>query len=93
MVEGARVQGASRIIGIDINELRGETGKAFGMTDYINPRDSQKSISEMVKEMTGGIGVDYCFECCGVASLVNEVLDSTKVVWSVWSGLIPMHYQ
>ncbi|KAA8533447.1 hypothetical protein F0562_031119 [Nyssa sinensis] len=59
--------------------MKREKGEAFGMTDFINPRNSDKSISELVMELTGGIGVDYCFECSGVATLVNEVLASTKV--------------
>uniref|UniRef100_A0A5B7BYK4 Putative alcohol dehydrogenase 2 n=1 Tax=Davidia involucrata TaxID=16924 RepID=A0A5B7BYK4_DAVIN len=80
VIEGARVQGAARIIGIDINEKKREKGEAFGMTDFVNPRrNSEKSISELVKGLTGGIGVDYCFECSGVATLVTEVLESTKV--------------
>lgn len=50
------------------------------MTDFINPTNSDKSISDLVKEVTGGLGVDYCFECTGVAQLVNEALEATKVV-------------
>ena len=56
-------------------------GKAFGMTDFINSSESSnKSISELVNEMTGGLGVDYSFECTGVPSLINEALQATKVV-------------
>ncbi|KAA8533449.1 hypothetical protein F0562_031117 [Nyssa sinensis] len=79
VVEGARMQGASKIIGVDINEKKREKGKAFGMTDFINPSGSDKSNSELIKELTGGTGVDYCFECTGVAALVNEALEATKV--------------
>ncbi|XP_059625089.1 8-hydroxygeraniol oxidoreductase-like [Cornus florida] len=79
VVEGARNRGASKIIGIDINDKKREKGEAFGMTDFINPSDSDKPISELVKEFTGGTGVDYCFECTGVATLVNEALEATKV--------------
>ncbi|KAL3524546.1 hypothetical protein ACH5RR_017380 [Cinchona calisaya] len=79
-VEGARVHGAAQIIGIDINESKREKGEAFGMTHYINPRCSNdKSISEMVKDLTNGLGVDYSFECTGVPDLVNEALEATKV--------------
>ncbi|KAL0317848.1 UNVERIFIED_CONTAM: CYP enzymes assisting alcohol dehydrogenase [Sesamum angustifolium] len=80
VIEGARVHGASRIIGIDINQSKQAVGEAFGMTDFINPKlESDKSISEMVKLLTGGCGVDYSFECTGVAQLVNEALETTKV--------------
>ena len=80
MLQGARNQGAARIIGIDKNEKRREVGEAFGMTDFINPNESNKSISELVNELTGGQGVDYSFECTGIPSLVNEALQATKVV-------------
>jgi len=56
VIEGARIQGASKIIGIDKNERKKIKGKAFGMTDFINPDESGKSISELVKEVTGGMG-------------------------------------
>uniref|UniRef100_F6GV33 Enoyl reductase (ER) domain-containing protein n=1 Tax=Vitis vinifera TaxID=29760 RepID=F6GV33_VITVI len=79
VLQGARNQGAARIIGIDKNERRREVGEAFGMTDFINPNESNKSISELVNELTGGQGVDYSFECTGIPSLVNEALQATKV--------------
>ncbi|KAL6341712.1 hypothetical protein AAG906_032833 [Vitis piasezkii] len=79
VLEGARNQGAARIIGIDKNERKREMGKDFGMTDFINPSKSNKPISELVRELTGGEGVDYSFECSGIQSLINEVLQPTKV--------------
>lgn len=78
-IEGARTQGASKIIGVDLISGKGKKGLTFGMTDFINPKESGKSISELVKEATGGLGVDYCFECTGVPSLVTEAIESTKV--------------
>ncbi|KAL0312111.1 UNVERIFIED_CONTAM: 8-hydroxygeraniol oxidoreductase [Sesamum radiatum] len=78
-VKGAQMQGASKIIGIDINELKQEKAKVFGITDFINPKHSDKSVSELIKEATGGLGVDYCFECSGVPALVNEAIEGTKI--------------
>ena len=72
--------GATKIIGIDKNDMKREKGKAFGMTDFINPGDSDKSPSELVKELSGGVGVDYSFECTAVAPLLTESLEATKVV-------------
>ncbi|KAL2236917.1 alcohol dehydrogenase-like 1 isoform X2 [Sesamum indicum] len=77
--KGAQLQGASKIIGIDINELKKEKAKAFGITDFINPKLSDKSVSELIKEATGGLGVDYCFECSGVPALVNEAIEGSKM--------------
>ena len=80
-IEGARMQGAKKIIGIDKNEKKREKGQAFGMTDFINPDEYlNKTISELIKDITGGLGVDYCFECTGVGPLINEALLATKPV-------------
>ncbi|KAH7854876.1 hypothetical protein Vadar_018642 [Vaccinium darrowii] len=80
VIEGARTQGAARIIGVDINEKKRTKGEVFGMTDFINPsKDSNKRISELINELTGGLVVDYCFQCMGVASFLNEAIESTKV--------------
>ena len=87
-VAGARMQGAARIIGVDKNEMKREKGTAFGMTDFINPEKHQpehdqnhiKSISELIKDSTDGMGVDYCFECSGVTPFINEALGATKMV-------------
>ncbi|KAL7183354.1 hypothetical protein ACSBR2_025707 [Camellia fascicularis] len=79
VIAGAQTQGAGRIIGVDTNKKKREKGVAFGMTDFINPSEhSKKSISELVTELTGGLGVDYCFECTGVGALVNETVESIK---------------
>ncbi|KAL2329269.1 hypothetical protein Fmac_022696 [Flemingia macrophylla] len=78
-VSGAKMYGATRIIGIDTNEKKREKGEAFGMTDFINPSDSDKSASELVKELTDGMGVDYSIECTGVSTLLTESLEATKV--------------
>lgn len=74
------MQGASKIIGIDINELKHEKAKTFGITEFINPKFSDKSVSELIKEATGGLGVDYCFECTGVPAILNEAIEGSKVV-------------
>ncbi|XP_050225688.1 8-hydroxygeraniol oxidoreductase-like [Mercurialis annua] len=80
VVEGAKMQGASMIIGVDKNGKRREKGEVFGMTEFINPDEfDDKPISEVVKDLSGGVGVDYCFECTGAAPLINEALKATKM--------------
>lgn len=74
------MNGASRIIGIDINNLKKKKGEVFGMTEFINPKESDKPVSELIKETTGGLGVDYCYECTGVPELLNEAIEGSKVV-------------
>ncbi|XP_077234303.1 8-hydroxygeraniol oxidoreductase-like isoform X1 [Tasmannia lanceolata] len=77
-VSGAQAMGASKIICVDLNVKKKEKGKIFGMTDFINPREYDKPVSEVIKEMTGGHGVDYSFECTGVPAVLNDAIDSTK---------------
>ncbi|PWA91359.1 alcohol dehydrogenase 1 [Artemisia annua] len=80
VIKGAQLQGASKIIGVDVNQYKAAKGKVFGMTDFINPKDHpDKSVSELVKELTHGLGVDHCFECTGVPSLLNEALEASKI--------------
>ncbi|CAA6664998.1 unnamed protein product [Spirodela intermedia] len=78
VVEGARLRGASTIIGIDLNPEKLDIGKKLGLTDFINPKDiGDRPLSEVIVEMTDG-GVDYCFECIGLASLVSEAFASSR---------------
>ncbi|KAJ0682755.1 putative alcohol dehydrogenase [Helianthus annuus] len=81
------MQGATTIIGVDINEKKAAIGEAFGMTDFINPQNHpDKSVSDLVKDMTNGLGVEYSFECTGVTPLLNEALKASKIVYTVGSG-------
>ncbi|KAL7122084.1 hypothetical protein ACP275_01G023600 [Erythranthe tilingii] len=78
-VKGAQMLGASKIIGIDINEKKHDNAKVFGITEFINPKVSGKSVSELIKEVTGELGVEYCFEGADVPALLNEAIEGSKV--------------
>lgn len=81
VAEGARLRGASKIIGVDTNSQKFELGETFGVTDFINPSTcEEKSVSEVIKEMTDG-GADYCFECVGLASVMNDAVVSSRQGW------------
>eukprot|EP01018_Ginkgo_biloba_P035093 Gb_19604 [translate_table: standard] len=80
VAEGARIKGASRIIGVDVKPGKFELGKKFGVTDMVNPNDHEKPVHEVIREMTGG-GVDYSFECVGMASLMREAFESSRNGW------------
>ncbi|KAL9238112.1 hypothetical protein vseg_012583 [Gypsophila vaccaria] len=81
VAEGARICGASRIIGVDVNPSKFETGKKFGVTDFVNPLTiGTKSVSEIINEMTKG-GADYCFECVGMSSLVQQAFACCRKGW------------
>lgn len=79
-VSASRILGASKIIGVDINELKRDKAIAFGVTEFMNPKHSDKTISQLILEATGGLGVDYCIECTGAPSLLDQAIASTKAV-------------
>ncbi|RHN68852.1 putative alcohol dehydrogenase [Medicago truncatula] len=81
VAEGARLCGATRIIGVDVNHEKFEIGKKFGLTDFVHGEEcGNKSVSQIIIEMTDG-GADYCFECVGMASLVHEAYASCRKGW------------
>ncbi|KAJ9673897.1 hypothetical protein PVL29_023444 [Vitis rotundifolia] len=81
VAEGARLRGASKIIGVDLNPEKFEIGKKFGVTHFINPTAcGEKAVSQVVKEMTDG-GADYCFECIGLASLMKDAFNCSREGW------------
>ncbi|KAK7013166.1 NAD/NADP dependent alcohol dehydrogenase [Halocaridina rubra] len=75
---GCRVQGATRIIGVDVNNDKREIAKTFGVNEFCNPNDYDKPIQEVLKEITQG-GCDYSFECIGSIKVVEAALDSVKL--------------
>ncbi|TVU48120.1 hypothetical protein EJB05_07745, partial [Eragrostis curvula] len=77
-VQGAKLCGATKIIGVDLNPDKEKVGKTFGVTDFVNPSQLDKrSVPEAIIELTGG-GVDYSFECIGVSSVMTDAFRSTK---------------
>ncbi|XP_052488585.1 alcohol dehydrogenase-like 1 [Gossypium raimondii] len=81
VAEAARLRGASKIIGVDLIQEKMEIGKKFGVTHFINPMTcGEKKFSEMIKEITDG-GADYCFERIGLASLMEDAFNSSRVNW------------
>lgn len=79
-VIGATMAGASRIIGIDINEDKYALAKKLGATDCINPNDYDKPIQEVIVEMTDG-GVDFSFECIGNVNVMRSALECCHKGW------------
>ncbi|CAD6209934.1 unnamed protein product [Miscanthus lutarioriparius] len=79
VVQGAKMCGASKIIGVDLNPDKEEVGRSFGVTDFVNPSQlDNRSVIEVIVEMTGG-GVDYSFECIGVPSVMTDAFRCTKM--------------
>ena len=79
VIQGARMVGADRIIGIDINPAREKLGRDFGLTDFINP-DETDNITEAIVDLTDG-GVDYSFECIGNVNIMRNALECCHKGW------------
>jgi len=78
-IQGARIAGASQIIGIDINEGKVELAEKFGMTHFINPKNVENTVDAIV-ELTGG-GADYSFECIGNVNTMRQALECSHKGW------------
>ncbi|XP_057987115.1 alcohol dehydrogenase 2-like isoform X6 [Hevea brasiliensis] len=80
--EGARFSGASRIIGVDVNPNKFEQAKKFGVTEFVNPKDHNKPVQEVLVEMTNG-GVDTSIECTGNIQAMISAFESVHDGWGV----------
>ena len=79
VIQGARMVGASRIIGIDTNPAKRELAEKFGMTDFLNPDDVEDVVAA-ITELTDG-GVDYSFECIGNVEVMRQALECCHKGW------------
>jgi S-(hydroxymethyl)glutathione dehydrogenase/alcohol dehydrogenase len=82
VVQGARMVGAERIIGVDINPKRKALAEKFGMTDFVNPNEVKEDLVNYLVELTGG-GADYSFECVGNVKLMRQALECCHKGWGV----------
>ncbi len=81
VIQGARMVGADRIIGVDINPARKALGEAFGMTHFVNPNDMGKDeLVPYLVNLTGG-GADYSFECIGSVEVMRQALECCHKGW------------
>jgi S-(hydroxymethyl)glutathione dehydrogenase/alcohol dehydrogenase len=82
VVQGAKIAGADKIIGVDINPAREALGKTYGMTHFVNPEDVGDGLVAHLVELTGG-GADYSFECVGNVQLMRQALECCHRGWGV----------
>jgi S-(hydroxymethyl)glutathione dehydrogenase/alcohol dehydrogenase len=79
VIQGAKMVGADKIIGVDINPARQEMARKFGMTHFINPKDTENVVDAIV-QLTDG-GADYSFECIGNTKVMRQALECTHKGW------------
>ena len=79
VIQGARLVGADRIIGVDLNPAKRDLAEQFGMTDFVNPQDVNDVVGAIV-DLTDG-GVDYSFECIGNVEVMRQALECCHKGW------------
>jgi S-(hydroxymethyl)glutathione dehydrogenase / alcohol dehydrogenase len=82
VVQGARIAGADKIIGVDLNDSREEIARRFGLTHFVNPARAGGDLVAQLVELTGG-GADYSFECVGNVGLMRQALECCHRGWGV----------
>ena len=90
VVQGARLVGADKIIGVDTNPARERLARQFGVTHFVNPRELKQDLVPYLVELTGG-GADYSFECVGNVQLMRQALECCHRGWgqSIIIGVAP----
>ncbi|MGA8258895.1 MAG: S-(hydroxymethyl)glutathione dehydrogenase/class III alcohol dehydrogenase [Arenicellales bacterium] len=80
VVQGLRMVGADKIVGVDINPGRRELAESFGMTHFVNPTEVEGDLVPYLVDLTGG-GADYSFECIGKVEVMRQALECCHKGW------------
>jgi len=95
VLQGLRLAGADMIIGVDLNNDKKAMAEHFGMTHFINPKDCENVVQEIVNltktpfDQIGG--ADYSFDCTGNVKVMRDALECTHRGWgqSIIIGVAP----
>ena len=82
VIQGAKMVGADKIIGVDLNPAKRPLAEKFGMTDFVNPQELDKDLVPYLVELTDG-GADYSFECIGNVNVMRQALECCHKGWGV----------
>src|SRR6266852_1562912 len=82
VVPGARMVGADKIIGVDLNPGRKALAEKFGLTHFVNPKEVEGDLVAHLVALTDG-GADYSFECVGNVNLMRQALECCHRGWGV----------
>jgi len=82
VIQGARMAGADRIVGVDVNPRRQALAERFGMTHFVNPEEAGGDLVAHLVALTDG-GADYSFECVGNVDLMRQALECCHRGWGV----------
>ena len=82
VIQGARIAGADKIVGVDINASKATLAEKFGMTHFVNPTEVEGDLVPYLVDLTDG-GADYSFECIGNVSTMRQALECCHRGWGV----------
>ena len=82
VIQGARLAGANKIVGVDLNANRKALAERFGMTHFVNPKEVEGDVVAHLVGLTDG-GADYSFECVGNVNLMRQALECCHRGWGV----------
>ncbi len=90
VIQGARLAGADKIVGVDLNPARKEMAERFGMTHFVNPSEVEGDLVPYLVDLTNG-GADYSFECIGNVEVMRQALECCHKGWgtSIIIGVAP----
>ncbi len=85
VIQGLRLVGANMIVGVDLNDDKEEWGRRFGMTHFVNPKNTENVVQEIVNmtktpfDQIGG--ADYSFDATGNTTVMRQALECTHRGW------------
>lgn len=82
VIQGAKMVGASQIVGVDLNPAKRQLAEQFGMTDFVNPKEVEGDLVPYLVDLTKG-GADYSFECIGNVNVMRQALECCHKGWGV----------
>jgi S-(hydroxymethyl)glutathione dehydrogenase/alcohol dehydrogenase len=80
VIQGLKLVGAAKIVGVDINPSKAEWGRRFGMTDFVNPTEVEGDLVQHLVALTDG-GADYTFDCTGNVQVMRTALEACHRGW------------
>ena len=82
VIQGAKLVGASKIIGVDLNPDKRPLAEKYGMTHFVNPKEIDGDLVDYLVQLTDG-GADYSFECIGNVNVMRQALECCHKGWGV----------
>jgi len=79
-VAGCRLQGAERIVCVDLSEERLELARGQGATDTLA---GGPDTVQAILDLTGGFGADYTFEATGNVGVMRQAVESARMGWGL----------